>query len=109
MHGSNREHQEPPADDHSKGSSQNQFVQMIVKELTARCERSSSLHKLASGIAHRFPTGESLELLSARSWVLGEPLPPVAASKGDDLGILERMVLTNWNYTDKSSMPALAL
>lgn len=108
MHGSNREHQEPSADAYATGSSQNQFAQMIVEELKARCERSSSHHTEASRMADQMSTSQSLELISARSWVLGEPLPPMAASMGHDLGILKRMILTNWNYTDKSSLPALA-
>lgn len=108
MHGSNREHQEPSADAYATGSSQNQFAQMIVEELKARCERSSSHHTEASRMANQMSTSQSLELISARSWVLAEPLPLMAVSMGHDLGILKRMVLANWNYTDRFSLPALA-
>lgn len=102
------EHQKPSSNAFASVNSRNQFVRMIVEELKARCYLSPSDHAIASRIANQFSTGHSLELISAKSWVLGEPLPPVAASSGYDLGILERMVLANWNYTDTSSMPALA-
>lgn len=100
----------PDLDQASQASDRNKFVGMFIDEMQSRCTGDASLHNDAVGFAESLPTASSTELLSAKAWILGKPIKDVAQSvTGMDVGLLERTVLLNWDYSDRSSAPALGL
>jgi len=94
----------------SRSSDRDQFVGMFIDELESRCTGNPALHKSAAQLAEVLPTAGSTELLSAKAWVLRRPISDLSRDiPGKDVGVLERVVLMHWDYTDVGSAPALGL